>query len=43
MTRHIHIPIGIELKNVRGVIDHHALQAGTVVTDAPIYVNIRPW
>jgi len=34
---------GIDPKSIRGVIDHHALQAGTVVTDSPIYVNIRAW
>jgi inorganic pyrophosphatase/exopolyphosphatase len=25
------------------VIDHHALQNATIVTDAPIYIDIRPW
>jgi len=34
---------GVEAKMVRGVIDHHALQNGTIVTDVPIYVNIQPW
>jgi manganese-dependent inorganic pyrophosphatase len=34
---------GIDKAWIRGIIDHHALQAGTVVTDAPIYVDIRPW
>jgi len=26
-----------------GVIDHHALQSKTIVTDKPIYIDIRPW
>ena len=26
-----------------GVIDHHALQNATIVTDMPIYIDIRPW
>lgn len=26
-----------------GVIDHHALQSKTIVTDRPIYIDIRPW
>eukprot|EP00455_Lapot_gusevi_P049308 TRINITY_DN696_c0_g1_i1.p1 TRINITY_DN696_c0_g1~~TRINITY_DN696_c0_g1_i1.p1 ORF type:complete len:462 (-),score=194.73 TRINITY_DN696_c0_g1_i1:39-1394(-) len=34
---------GIDKKWLRGIIDHHALQSGTVVTDFPIYVDIRPW
>merc|ERR1711892_1068560 len=29
--------------NVVGVIDHHALQSKTIVTDKPIFVDIRPW
>ncbi|EJK68897.1 hypothetical protein THAOC_09887 [Thalassiosira oceanica] len=29
--------------NVVGVIDHHALQSNTIVTDRPIYIDIRPW
>lgn len=33
----------IEPKNVVGIIDHHALQNKTVVTEKPIYVDIRPW
>ncbi|KAG7368041.1 inorganic diphosphatase [Nitzschia inconspicua] len=33
----------IPSKNVCGIIDHHALQNKTVVTDKPIYVDIRPW
>jgi len=34
---------GLDVKQIRGVIDHHALQSGTIITDSPIYVNIRPW
>jgi len=34
---------GVDMRSIRGVIDHHALQSGTIVTDLPIYVNIRPW
>ena len=34
---------GIEPKLVRGIIDHHAMQSGTLVTELPIYVDIRPW
>lgn len=26
-----------------GVIDHHALQNSTIVTEKPIYMDIRPW
>ena len=33
----------IEAKNVVGIIDHHALQNMTLVTEKPIYVDIRPW
>lgn len=33
----------IQAKNVVGIIDHHALQNKTVVTEKPIYVDIRPW
>ncbi|KAL7472164.1 hypothetical protein ACHAXS_012503 [Conticribra weissflogii] len=33
----------INLDNVVGVIDHHALQSKTIVTDRPIYIDIRPW
>ncbi|KAL7510572.1 hypothetical protein ACHAXN_010364 [Cyclotella atomus] len=29
--------------NVVGVIDHHALQSKTIVTDRPITIDIRPW
>lgn len=28
---------------VVGVIDHHALQSKTIVTNKPIYIDIRPW
>mmetsp|Transcript_146 Transcript_146/g.365 ORF Transcript_146/g.365 Transcript_146/m.365 type:complete len:453 (-) Transcript_146:177-1535(-) len=28
---------------VVGCIDHHALQNKTIVTDRPIYIDIRPW
>jgi len=30
-------------RSICGVIDHHALQSGTVITDKPIYIDIRPW
>ena len=33
----------IDPDNVVGVIDHHALQSKTIVTDRPIYIDIRPW
>ena len=33
----------IDPDNVVGVIDHHALQSNTIVTDRPIYIDIRPW
>ena len=33
----------IQQKNVVGIIDHHALQNMTLVTEKPIYVDIRPW
>jgi manganese-dependent inorganic pyrophosphatase len=33
----------IQLENVVGVIDHHALQSKTIVTDRPIVIDIRPW
>jgi inorganic pyrophosphatase/exopolyphosphatase len=29
--------------NIVGIIDHHALQSNTVVTEKPIFVDIRPW
>ena len=33
----------IKSDQVVGVIDHHALQSKTIVTDKPIYIDIRPW
>mmetsp|Transcript_1530 Transcript_1530/g.2431 ORF Transcript_1530/g.2431 Transcript_1530/m.2431 type:complete len:476 (-) Transcript_1530:238-1665(-) len=33
----------IDCDQVVGVIDHHALQSKTLVTDKPIYIDIRPW
>ena len=33
----------INADNVVGVIDHHALQSKTIVTEKPIYIDIRPW
>lgn len=33
----------IPIENIVGVIDHHALQSKTIVTDKPIYIDIRPW
>lgn len=33
----------IKADQVVGVIDHHALQSKTLVTDKPIYIDIRPW
>jgi inorganic pyrophosphatase/exopolyphosphatase len=33
----------IEVQRIVGVIDHHALQNATIVTDMPIYIDIRPW
>jgi len=33
----------ISLDKIVGVIDHHALQSKTIVTDKPIYIDIRPW
>jgi inorganic pyrophosphatase/exopolyphosphatase len=33
----------IEMDRIVGVIDHHALQNSTIVTDMPIYIDIRPW
>lgn len=35
--------VGVDPLSVVGVIDHHALQSGTIVTDKPIYVDVRPW
>lgn len=33
----------INPKQVVGIIDHHALQANTIKTANPIYMDIRPW
>jgi len=33
----------INVDRIVGVIDHHALQNSTIVTDKPIYIDIRPW
>ena len=33
----------IDVDRIVGVIDHHALQNATIVTDKPIYIDIRPW
>ena len=33
----------IPMKNIVGIIDHHALQSNTIVTEKPIFVDIRPW
>jgi len=33
----------IKVERIVGVIDHHALQNSTIVTDMPIYIDIRPW
>ena len=33
----------INADKIVGVIDHHALQSRTIVTDKPIYMDIRPW
>jgi manganese-dependent inorganic pyrophosphatase len=33
----------ISSDQIVGVIDHHALQSKTIVTDKPIYIDIRPW
>lgn len=33
----------IDVTRIVGVIDHHALQNATIVTDMPIYIDIRPW
>ena len=33
----------IQADRVVGVIDHHALQSKTIVTNKPIYIDIRPW
>ena len=33
----------IKPSQIVGIIDHHALQASTIVTDKPIFVDIRPF
>jgi len=33
----------IPMQNIIGIIDHHALQSNTIVTEKPIFVDIRPW
>lgn len=33
----------IKMEKIVGVIDHHALQNSTIVTQKPIFVDIRPW
>lgn len=33
----------IDPERIVGVIDHHALQNATIVTDRAIYIDIRPW
>lgn len=33
----------IDPDRIVGVIDHHALQNATIVTDRAIYIDIRPW
>ena len=33
----------IPMANIVGIVDHHALQSNTIVTEKPIFVDIRPW
>lgn len=33
----------IKMDKIVGIIDHHALQSSTIVTNKPIFVDIRPW
>lgn len=33
----------IDEATIVGIIDHHALQSSTIVTQKPIFVDIRPW
>lgn len=33
----------IDVSRIVGIIDHHALQNSTIVTDLPIYIDVRPW
>lgn len=32
----------IQMRNIVGIIDHHALQSSTIITERPIFVDIRP-
>mmetsp|Transcript_4156 Transcript_4156/g.6136 ORF Transcript_4156/g.6136 Transcript_4156/m.6136 type:complete len:361 (+) Transcript_4156:75-1157(+) len=34
---------GLNEKQIRGIIDHHALREGSISSDIPIYMDIRPW
>jgi inorganic pyrophosphatase/exopolyphosphatase len=33
----------IPQKRIIGVIDHHALQSETIITESPVFIDIRPW
>ena len=33
----------INMENIAGLIDHHAIQGNAIVTEKPIFVDIRPW
>ena len=33
----------IKESQIVGIIDHHALQSSTIVTQRPVFVDIRPW
>jgi len=33
----------INMENIAGIIDHHAIQGNAIVTEKPIFVDIRPW
>ena len=33
----------INMDNIIGVIDHHAIQGNAIVTGNPVFVDIRPW
>lgn len=39
----VHPAIKEHSERIVGVIDHHALQNSTIVTEKPIYMDIRPW
>lgn len=39
----LHPAIAADVHRIVGIIDHHALQSATIVTDLPIYIDIRPW